>query len=44
MRPMGTGFADRPVVPAVPRTREPMDRLADLGGRAIQDGSERSQP
>ena len=26
--PMGIGFAERPVVPAVPRPRGPMDRLA----------------
>ena len=26
--PMGIGFADRPAVLAVPRPREPMDRLA----------------
>jgi hypothetical protein len=30
------GFADRPVVPAVPRTRRPLDRLATLGGRVAQ--------
>jgi hypothetical protein len=27
----GIGFADRPVVPAVPHPREPMDRLAAVG-------------
>jgi hypothetical protein len=33
------GFADRPLVPAVPRTRGPLDRPATLGGRTAQGRS-----
>jgi hypothetical protein len=36
MRGKGVGRADRPVVP---RPRYPLDKLDDLGGRAVQDGS-----
>ena len=38
-RGKGIGFADRPVVPAVPRPREPIDRLATEAARAAQDSS-----
>jgi hypothetical protein len=36
MRGKGAGFGDRPVVPAVPRSRE---QSGDQGGRAVQDRS-----
>jgi hypothetical protein len=38
-RGKGIGLADRPVVPAVPRPREPWTGRLDLGGPAAQDDS-----